>query len=229
MIRTLIATAALAAGLVGQAGAVTTVLVDNFDQYDQFVWAGAGGYPTTETSPFFAAPLNTGLKRTVTHAYAGIPPTLEDGWLTVGPGYDAGHLSMANDALTSTGTVAWGLLAGFVPGTGTGVATLKFDVVSSDINVTATLKLGASTVGTQSYSAPGVASFSLGASQDLINTSGGILSVVFTGPTGYDTTIDNVRFEVSAVPETSTALMMLAGLLATAGMRQRFARRETRV
>lgn len=226
MIRTLIASAALAAGLIGQAGAVpaaTTVLVDDFSQEDQFAWNGGPlvDYPA-------AAPTVVGTKRTVTHSYAGTPFDPADGWLIVGPNYDAGQLSVSNGAFTSTGTVAWALPAGYIPGTGTDVATLKFDVISSNPSATATLKLGGNTVDTQTYGS-GVVSFVLGASQDAINTSGGVLSLVFTGPTSYSMTIDNVRFEVSAVPETSTALMMLAGLLATAGMRQRFVRRETRV
>jgi len=224
MIRTLIASAALTAGLVGQAGAVATVLVDNFEEFDQFVWTHPEDYPTTETS---AAMVN-GLTRTVTHAYAGPLGAAETHFLSTGPNFDSGHLSVSNGTFASTGTVSWALTAPFLSGISAGVTALKFDVVESDaLLVTATLKLNAMTLGSQSFGAPGVVSFALGASQSSSIAAGGMLSLVFTGPlTGpvaYDMTIDNVRFEVSPVPETSTALMMLAGLLAAASLRRRLA------
>jgi hypothetical protein len=217
MIRTLFATATLAVGLAGQASAVTTVAVDDFNQFNQFVWNAGFPYPTTETS----AAMSNSLTRTVTHTYTGAPvqAAKELSWLVAGPGND-GWLSMVNDgSASSTGTVSWALPTAFI--SGTGVASLKFDVLNSDLGGMATLMLGATELGVQNYSGPGVVSFTLGANQSVINASGGTLALVFSGPANYDMTIDNVRFEVSPVPESSTALMMLAGLLAAAGLRRR--------
>ena len=225
MIRTLIASAALAAGLVGQAGAVTTVLVDDFEQFDLFVWNGGAPYATTDTG----ATMSNLLMRSVTHAYASPPADPMDGWLTTGPGFDNGQLSLANDVLSAIGTVSWALPAAFIPATSSGVMTLNFDVLLSDLLVNATLKLGTTTLGAQAFGGPGPVSFALGASQDVINAWGGTLALVFSGPAGYDMTIDNVRFEAMApVPENSTALMLLAGLLATAGLRRRMAQNNVR-
>ena len=220
MIRTLIASAALATGLVGQAGAVTLVWVDNFSQHDQLLETTM---PATSTSPL----MSNGLMRTVTLTYASPPPD-QDAALAVGPNEESGQLSVSNEVYSAIGTVSWSLPAAFIPTTGVGVAALKFDVVFSDLDVIATLKLGASTLGSQTFGSPGTLSFALDANQNLINTSGGLLSLVFSGPQQYDMTIDNVRFEVSPVPETSTALMMLAGLLAVVSLRRRLAQASER-
>lgn len=234
MIRTLTAGAALALSLIGPASALTPIGVDDFEMHDQSAMhVGSGnvlfGLVSGVDGPS-AAVTPSGLSRTISHTLTVGDLDAQDGSFVLAGPIEGGRYSITNgDIYGSVGTVAWTLAPGFIPHSSVGAATLKFDVVDLDLNAAASLYHGASLLGTTPLSI-GVASLALTSlHQNSLSGAGGVLKLSFSGDTAYDLTIDNVRFEISPVPEASTAAMTLAGLLALYSLRRRSLRRQSDV
>jgi len=225
------ALAAMTLVLAGPASAVT-VMVDDFSAEDQAV--SAPDYSTSTS----AGDVSPGVQRTMTHLLMGGNACDNSyacsggGGLSYavagpGPGYGGGNLSSSNtDAYNSKVTVAWTLPSNFLGLAAADPLALKFDRASLDQASSATLSFAGTTwASTLMPATVGVTSFLLSTAQLTAINGGGELMLSFTGPVGYDLTIDNVRFESpSPVPEVSTSLMWLAGLAGMLSLRRRTAR-----
>ena len=237
MVRTLISSALLGLALAGQAGAVTTVVVDNFDDIDMFVSSTTIGAPDVQgpfgpvNGPGSAAPL----ARTLTHVLVSGPNGDNSSYAAVGPTYPgtAGTLEISNPpGVGSDVSVAWTLPGAFIPGSSAGAATLRIDLVSADLNTTAKLYYdGAQISSTNTFAATATTTpvfFALSAAEQNAIHAGidKVLRLDISGPRAYDIVIDNVGFQLSPVPEPGTAAMLFGGGLFMVGVRLNARRRR---
>jgi PEP-CTERM motif len=219
-----LAVAAAAALAVGNAQALVFT-IDTFDGPDMNVADIAIGGGAVSVGPVGPVnpPLNT-LSRTVSHEFtAGTNVGGAGSNVVVGSTtFPAGALSVFNGpGRDSTASVAWTIPAGFLPDSSQGAASLRFDLLFSDLGVGFKLFYNGVLFDTQAFppydglsgfppAVPAAITFGLTvAQQNAINAGVGTqeLLLVIDGGSAWDLTIDAIGFQV---PEPAT--LALAGL-----------------
>jgi hypothetical protein len=213
------------AALVASAGAVLAVgsahavvfVVDTFDSPDMILFdtiLGGGGVSVSggPVNP----PVNT-ISRTLTHELlagsnvGGLGSNVTIGTASV----PTGSLNVNNGSgRDSEVTISWALGAGFITDSSGPAASLRFDLIKSDLNA-ASFEIFWNNVsfGSQNFPAfngPGTAPILFGftaAQQDQIANNAGTLKLVINGIPDYDLSIDAIGFQI---PEPTT--LALAGL-----------------
>jgi hypothetical protein len=209
-----LAIATAAALAVGNAQALVFV-VDTFDSPDMVLFdTTVGGGGVSVTGGPVNPPVNT-LSRTLTHELlAGSNAGGLASNVTIGTASEpTGSLNINNGTnRDSQVTVSWLLGAGFITDSSGPAASVRFDLLKSDLN-SASFELFWNNVSFGSQTFPAVNAltpilFALtAAQQDAIANNAGTLKLVIDGVPDYDLSIDAIGFQI---PEPAT--LALAGL-----------------
>jgi hypothetical protein len=213
---TALAAAAAAAFAVGNANALVFI-VDTFDSPDMTLFdTTVGGGGVSVSGGPVNPPANT-LSRTVTHELlAGSNVGGLASNVTIGTASEpTGSLNVNNgSSRDSQVTVSWALGAGFITDSSGPAASVRFDLIKSDLNA-ASFELFWNNVsfGSQvfpAFNGPGTTPilFALtAAQQDAIANNAGTLKLVIDGIPDFDLAIDAIGIQI---PEPAT--LALAGL-----------------